>query len=426
MSGRPTLVRRRSGARDLKEAARRKALPARGKQRMEQAAPARQDVVREREAQRYADGFMREAPRTGRAMENVAGGGRPLPEDLRAAHEERTGTDLGAVRVHDDAASMEAAGTLGARGYQEGEAIRLGPSAPRSGPAREKLIAHEVAHVAQARRDGAAGGAPRLDPEPTLMPSVPAPEVFRSDFGVSLTLYFSQGSFLLGASGLRALNRVQQQLRAMPDAVVSIDGFASAEGTDEFNLRLSENRRQTVRALLLAGLGFAPDVSGTGHGESQSQETDVDPAERERFRARHRRVEITIVSPALASAPSPEPDEPAVPPVITAPRIPFRPETDQERLDRILRMPVITPEPTTFSVCGVWRDSTRRWFDRRLRDLGVGDGIRGRLVDLGVGAVERLPFTAVEEALKAGEVGGTERRAIMSALRAACRQEVRR
>ncbi len=349
-----------------------------------------------------------------------------MPDELRRAHEEKTGADLGAVRIFDDSASGDAADQLGARGFQDGDAIHLGRAAPGAGPARRRLIAHEVAHVAQSQRNNSIAGTRSLDPEPTLMPSVPAPEVFRSDFGISLTLYFSQGSFLLGASSLRALNRVQQQLRGMPDAAVSIDGFASAEGTDEFNQRLSESRRQTVRMLLLAGLGFAPEISGSGHGESQSQETDVDAAERERFRARHRRVEITIVSPALASTPSPEPEAPPVPPIITAPRLPFRPETDKERLDRLLRTPVIRPEPFTFSVCGVWRDSTRRWFDRRLRDLGIGEGIRGRLVDLGVGAVERLPFTAVEEALKAGEVGGTERRAIMSALRAACRQEVRR
>ncbi|WP_419913172.1 hypothetical protein [Hoeflea sp.] len=55
MSGRLTSVRRRGGARDLKDGVRRRPVPAHGKRQTDKAAPVRQDDAREREARRYAD-----------------------------------------------------------------------------------------------------------------------------------------------------------------------------------------------------------------------------------------------------------------------------------------------------------------------------------------------------------------------------------
>ncbi len=381
----------------------------------------------ERMANLYADRHMRDEKNIGRNLSALAGGGRPLPATLHDLHAEKLGTRLDQVRVHDDEQSHAAADRLGARAFVDNGDIRLGRNAPASGHQRDALIAHELAHVAQPDTDGKQS-IPQLSPDLSLTPSVPSPEVFRSDIGISVKLYFSQGSFLLGAGGLRALKRVQSQLRMMPDAVISIDGYASAEGTEAFNQSLSDGRRQTVRTLLLTGLGFSPDVSGAGFGETQGQETGIDAADREKFRARNRRVEITIVSPALLS--SAQPDEPDAPepaqPFNLYPRLPRGPETDDERLNRVLTTPMVVPPPVKFSVCGTWHDTTRKWFDRRLRDIGVGESIRGRLVSLGVGAIEKLPMTAIEQALKANEVGKTERKAIMSAVRAACRQEISR
>jgi hypothetical protein len=75
------------------------------------------------------------------------------------------------------------------------------------------------------------------------------------------------------------------------------------------------------------------------------------------------------------------------------------------------------------SVCGLWSDTTRAWFQRRLRELGVGTELRGVLANLGIGAVEKLTFQAVEEAIGATAADRRETTAIMSALQAACRQE---
>jgi outer membrane protein OmpA-like peptidoglycan-associated protein len=375
----------------------------------------------EREARGYAERFARAYPTAGRSFDEVKGGGRPLPAGLRQAHEALLGVGLADVRLSDGRASEATAERLGARAFQEGEEIHLGRTAAAE---RGRLVAHELAHVAQARQGRAEAG-PQLERGLSLLPEVPAPEVVRTPVGISVTVYFSQGNFVLGGAGAGAIERLREELALLPDASLRIDGFASAEGSESYNLSLSETRRQLVRALLLTGLPFSPEVSGEGFGEAQAGETEVEPGEREHFRARQRRVEVTLVSSTLLRAA--EASEPARPEIeIYPPRIPFRLETDQERLERTLRTPVVIPPPATFSVCGRWREETRTWFDRRLRDLGVAERGRGILTDLGVGAVERLPFLAIEEGLKAGEIGETERRAIMSAVRGACQQEWRR
>ena len=66
------------------------------------------------------------------------------------------GGNLSDVRVVDDAASHAAAQALGATALAAGDTVLLGRDAPPpSSPAREQLLAHELAHVAQQREAGA-------------------------------------------------------------------------------------------------------------------------------------------------------------------------------------------------------------------------------------------------------------------------------
>ncbi len=80
----------------------------------------------------------------------VGGGGRPLDGGARAALEPRFGRDFGDVRVHDDAAAARSAEQLGARAYTVGRDVVFGAGqyAPASAAGR-RLLAHELAHVAQ-------------------------------------------------------------------------------------------------------------------------------------------------------------------------------------------------------------------------------------------------------------------------------------
>lgn len=87
--------------------------------------------------------------------------GAPLEAPVRAQMQARLGHDYSSVRVHTDARAVEGARAVGAAAYTVGRDIVFdaGQYAPRSAPG-QRLLAHELAHVAQQR--GAACGAGEL------------------------------------------------------------------------------------------------------------------------------------------------------------------------------------------------------------------------------------------------------------------------
>ena len=88
-------------------------------------------------------------------IQNLKGGGQPLPESTRAHFESRFGQDFSKVRVHADSNAVEAARAVNARAFTVGRDIVLGKEqyAPWTEEGR-KLLAHELTHTLQ--QDGAA------------------------------------------------------------------------------------------------------------------------------------------------------------------------------------------------------------------------------------------------------------------------------
>jgi dolichol kinase len=80
------------------------------------------------------------------SLRTAAGAGEPLPPTARLSLERSLGVDLGAVRVHQDAAARDAVGRIGARAVAHGSRIFLGPGERATD---QRLMAHEVAHVVQ-------------------------------------------------------------------------------------------------------------------------------------------------------------------------------------------------------------------------------------------------------------------------------------
>lgn len=111
--------------------------------------------------------------RAARRTESLAkpgrSGGARLPSALRSDFERRFGEDFGTVRIHTDSAGHRAARDWGARAVTHGDVIAFARGAWAPGtPAGQRLIAHELAHVVQQRRGGAApslapGGAHERD-----------------------------------------------------------------------------------------------------------------------------------------------------------------------------------------------------------------------------------------------------------------------
>jgi hypothetical protein len=81
----------------------------------------------------------------------------PLDPATAAAMEARLGHDFEQVRIHSGAAAAQSAARLGARAYAVGDDVVL-PTASRD---PHRLLAHELAHVAQQRVGSTSG-----DPEP--------------------------------------------------------------------------------------------------------------------------------------------------------------------------------------------------------------------------------------------------------------------
>lgn len=104
----------------------------------------------------------------------LASGGAPLPSALRGYFEPRLGTDLSAVRVHTDPGAARAADALAARAFTVARDVvfAAGEYAPDR-PGGLRLLAHELAHVAQQTT----AGAPALQRQPREEGAPAAPEV---------------------------------------------------------------------------------------------------------------------------------------------------------------------------------------------------------------------------------------------------------
>ncbi len=82
--------------------------------------------------------------------EAFAGPGRPLDDATRALFEPRLGRDLGEVRVHTGARAGTVARALGARAFTAGPDVAFAEGRyDPAGAAGRRLLAHELAHVAQ-------------------------------------------------------------------------------------------------------------------------------------------------------------------------------------------------------------------------------------------------------------------------------------
>ena len=101
-----------------------------------------------------------DGPSVATALRATSGRGGALEEGTRARMEPALGTDLGEVRIHTDRHADAMARALRAQAFTSGRDIffregRYAPSTPDGG----RLLAHELAHVAQQAR-GPVGGVP--------------------------------------------------------------------------------------------------------------------------------------------------------------------------------------------------------------------------------------------------------------------------
>ena len=69
------------------------------------------------------------------------------------------------------------------------------------------------------------------------------------------------------ASQMPSLEHVANYLKNNPDASITVNGYASPEGTEEYNLQLSQRRADAVKNILVDKYGIAASrINAIGHG----------------------------------------------------------------------------------------------------------------------------------------------------------------
>jgi outer membrane protein OmpA-like peptidoglycan-associated protein len=103
-------------------------------------------------------------------------------------------------------------------------------------------------------------------------------------------------SFAVGKSDIDSkyfglLKRVQDAILVFPGSKVTVEGHTDSFGADDFNLRLSKDRAESVRNYLIANLGMpSTSVNAVGYGETRP----IANNETAEGRARNRRIDIVI------------------------------------------------------------------------------------------------------------------------------------
>ena len=130
-----------------------------------------------------------------------------------------------------------------------------------------------------------ASGCPKPEPPP---PPPPPPAVFN---GVLEGVNFATGSARLTPDSQKILDGVAQTLQEWPDVKVEIQGHTDSQANDDFNMKLSQSRAESVKKYLVSKGVDASRLTAKGYGETRPI---ADNATSE-GRAKNRRVELSQI-----------------------------------------------------------------------------------------------------------------------------------
>ncbi|UJR82087.1 OmpA family protein [Sandaracinus amylolyticus] len=113
-------------------------------------------------------------------------------------------------------------------------------------------------------------------------------EVTSEGIVIHQQVFFETNRAVIRSVSFPLLDTVAQVLRDFPDITVEVQGHTDSRGRDAHNLRLSQQRADSVREYLIRA-GIAPErLTARGYGETQPIETNATPD----GRAANRRVEF--------------------------------------------------------------------------------------------------------------------------------------
>ncbi len=248
----------------------------------------------------------------------LASPGRPLEPVLRQEMEQRFGHDFSRVRVHTGAAAGQSAREVNANAYTVGHDVVFGTArfAPGTHQGR-RLLAHELAHVVQQRGAGLNKMQRKhiCENDPATAPAMDCEKATTSPMGAGLDVFFNIESHGLSAGDIGALHNFVRNWHASGGTdAVRVDGFASCDGSPDFNWRLSCDR-----ALAVANELLHPSDT-TLKGIDRSFVDIFADGETDRFSASlgpNRKTVVTLLTPT-PPPPPPHPLKPVCPAVPSA------------------------------------------------------------------------------------------------------------
>lgn len=180
---------------------------------------------------------------------------------------------------------------------QRGAAIGAGAGAVAGGLIGRRSGSTAVGAILGATVGGAAGAliGRRMDKQAEeLRRGLDNARVERVGEGIKITfdsdLLFDVDKSDLKAATRKNLDELAETLRKYEDTNVVIEGHADAQGSDDYNMKLSERRaREVVRYLLAKGIADNR-LEEKGYGESQPLAENTTDAGRQK----NRRVEVAI------------------------------------------------------------------------------------------------------------------------------------
>ncbi|MBN2192649.1 MAG: OmpA family protein [Polyangiaceae bacterium] len=138
---------------------------------------------------------------------------------------------------------------------------------------------------------------PKPKPEPPPEPPPPAPpprvEVRDNKIEIREKIQFEYNKATILEVSFSLLNEIADVIKKNSHIKkIQIEGHASSEGNDAYNLRLSDQRAKAVMEYLVK-TGGVPEASlvAKGFGETRP----LDPADTEEAREKNRRVEFNII-----------------------------------------------------------------------------------------------------------------------------------
>jgi outer membrane protein OmpA-like peptidoglycan-associated protein len=116
--------------------------------------------------------------------------------------------------------------------------------------------------------------------------------ITREKIEIKEKIRFANGKDTILFDSYPLLDEIGQAIQDNPKMQVSIEGHTDSNGSDAFNLKLSQKRAEAVRDYLIARGIQADRLKATGYGETKP----IAPNDTEEGREKNRRVEFNIIA----------------------------------------------------------------------------------------------------------------------------------